>query len=219
MPALALDLARTSAFLDFDGTVTAVDSGVYLLERLAPREWRDVDDEYRRGEIGSRVCLLDLWDLLPHERGLLEATARGVAIDPDAGALIDALRSAGADVLVVSDGFGFYAREVCAELDVPVLTNDVDWSTGVLHFPHEDRCCACSSCGVCKQAPIKDARYAGRTSVLVGDGVSDYKAALLADVVFAKGTLAVWCARNGVAYEPFETIADVCAALLPEPLA
>ena len=73
------------------------------------------------------------------------------------------------------------------ELDVPVLTNAVDWTTGRLEFPHEDRCCACSSCGVCKQAPIKDARHAGRTTVLVGDGASDYKAALLADVVFAKG--------------------------------
>ena len=92
-------------------------------------------------------------------------------------------------MLVVSDGFGFYAREVCATLGVPVLTNDVDWTTGRLEFPHEDRCCACSSCGVCKQAPIKDAKYGGRTTVLVGDGASDYKAALLADVVFAKGTL------------------------------
>jgi hypothetical protein len=35
-----------------------------------------------------------------------------------------------------------------------------------LEFPHEDRCCACSSCGTCKQAPVKDARYRGRTTVL-----------------------------------------------------
>jgi len=87
--------------------------------------------------------------------------------------------------------------------------------TGRLEFPHEDRCCACSSCGVCKQAPIKDAKYQGRTTVLVGDGASDYKAALLADVVFAKGTLAEWCARQGVPFTPFSTLADVRAALEP----
>ena len=31
------------------------------------------------------------------------------------------------------------------QLGVPVLTNDVDWSTGRLEFPYEDRCCACST--------------------------------------------------------------------------
>jgi 2-hydroxy-3-keto-5-methylthiopentenyl-1-phosphate phosphatase len=211
-----LDMSRTSVFLDFDGTITTTDSGVHLLERLAPPEWRDVDEEFRRGGIGSRVCLLDEWDLLPADEAALRATAREVELDPDAASLIAALRAAGADVLVVSDGFGFFAREVCADLGVPVLTNAVDWTTGRLEFPNEDRCCACSSCGVCKQAPIKDARYAGRTTVLVGDGASDYKGALLADVVFAKGTLAAWCARNGIDFMPFVTLADVRGALVPE---
>ena len=212
---MALDLTRTSVFLDFDGTVTSVDTGVHLLERLAPPEWREVDAEYLRGEIGSRVCLLDEWDLLPHDEARLRAELSDVALDPDAGALIADLRAAGAEVLVVSDGFGFFATDVAAALGVPILTNTVDWTTGRLEFPHEDRCCACSSCGVCKQAPIKDAKYQGRSTVLVGDGASDYKAALLADVVFAKGTLAEWCARQGVPFTPFTTLADVRVALVP----
>ena len=211
-----VDLARASVFLDFDGTITTVDADVHLLERLAPPSWREIDDEFQRGEIGSRVCLLDVWDLLTPDETEMRAVYREVPIDPDTGALLDALRAAGAEVVVVSDGFGFYAREVCAELGVSVLTNDVDWTTGRLEFPHEDRCCACSSCGVCKQAPIKDARYAGRTTVLVGDGASDYKAALLADIVFAKGTLAAWCARNGIDHVPYVTLRDVLDALVPD---
>ena len=212
----AIDLASASVFLDFDGTMTAVDSGVHLLERLAPPAWQAVDEEYRSGEIGSRVCLLDEWDLLDADEATLRAVAREVPVDPDAAGLVDDLRAAGAEVLVVSDGFGFYATEVSAALGVPVLTNAVDWVTGRLEFPHEDRCCACSSCGVCKQAPIKDAKHAGRTTVLIGDGASDYKAALLADVVFAKGALAHWCTRHGIPFVPFATLADVRAALGPD---
>jgi 2-hydroxy-3-keto-5-methylthiopentenyl-1-phosphate phosphatase len=214
-PVVDVDLARTTVFLDFDGTITTVDADVHLLERLAPPEWRAIDAEFRRGEIGSRVCLLDTWDLLAPDEAAMRSVYREVPIDPDTRVLLDALRGAGADVLVVSDGFGFHAREVCAELGVPVVTNDVDWSTGRLEFPHEDRCCACSSCGVCKQAPIKDAKHHGRTTVLVGDGASDYKAALLADVVFAKDTLAEWCARNGIAFVPYTTLGDVLDALVP----
>ena len=51
--------------------------------------------------------------------------------------------------------------------------------------------------------------------MLVGDGASDYKAALLADIVFAKHTLAAWCARNGVDYVPYSTLRDVLDALVP----
>ena len=212
---LDIDVANASVFLDFDGTITTVDADLHLLERMAPPEWRAIDAEFVRGEIGSRVCLLDTWDLLTPDESSMRAVYREVPIDPDTVALVDALRAAGADVTVVSDGFGIYAREVCAELGLPVLTNDVDWATGRLEFPHDDRCCACSSCGVCKQAPIKDARHRGRATVLVGDGASDYKAALLADVVFAKGTLAAWCARNGIAFVPFSTLRDVLDVLVP----
>jgi len=214
-----LDLARTSVFLDFDGTISEADTGVHLMERLAPREWHSIGDAYRRGEIGSRECLLDEWDLLAPatkaDEAKMRSIVREVPIDPATGPLVDALRAAGAEVVVVSDGFGFPADEIAGALGVPVITNSVDWTQGRLEFPNEDRCCACSSCGTCKQAPIKDARRRGRSAVLVGDGASDRKAALLADVVFAKAELAAWCVTSGVRYLGFKTLADVHAALVP----
>jgi 2-hydroxy-3-keto-5-methylthiopentenyl-1-phosphate phosphatase len=213
--ALDLDLSRASVFLDFDGTISTLDVGNYLADRLAPPSWHELDDRYVAGEIGSRECLLDMWDLLPNNEARLRAVARQVPLDPGFEPLVEALRRAGADVVVVSDGFGFYVEEVCAPLGLEMLTNVPDWSTGRLEFPHEDRCCPCSTCGTCKQAPLKDARHRGRATVLVGDGASDRKAALLADVVFAKGELAGWCARNGVPYRRFETLDDVRTALLP----
>jgi 2,3-diketo-5-methylthio-1-phosphopentane phosphatase len=207
------DLARASVFLDFDGTITESDTGVHVLGRLAAPEWREISDAYGRGEIGSRECLLDEWDLLPKDERQLRAVIDEVPLDPGARPLVDALRLTGAEVTIVSDGFGIRVHEVADELGVGVLSNTVDWATGRLEFPHEDRCCPCSTCGTCKQAPIKDARHRGRPTVLVGDGTSDRKAAMLADVVFAKGALADWCERNGVEHRRFDTLADVQAAL------
>ncbi|MFO7590551.1 MAG: HAD-IB family phosphatase [Acidimicrobiia bacterium] len=209
-----LDLTRTAVFLDFDGTISEADTGVFLMERFGAPGWREIDDAYIRGEVGSRVTLLDEWDLLPDDEALLRAAAREVPLDPGAAPLVDALREAGAEVTIVSDGFGIRVDEVAAELGVRVLTNRIDWTTGRLEFPNEDRCCACSSCGTCKQAPIKDAGHRGLTTVLVGDGTSDRKAALLADRVYAKGALAAWCAANEVAHTPFATLADVHHDLL-----
>jgi 2,3-diketo-5-methylthio-1-phosphopentane phosphatase len=210
----SLELSRAAVFLDYDGTISTRDTGIVLLERFAPPEWRAIDDEYVRGEIGSRVCLLDEWDLLPKDEAQLRAAAAEVPLDPGLEPLVGALRDAGAEVAVVSDGFGFYVHDRLAALGAPIVTNDVDWSTGALEFPNADRCCACSSCGTCKQAPIKDAKHRGLSTVLVGDGASDQKAALLVDVLFAKDGLARWCDRAGVPYHPFTTLADVHAVLL-----
>lgn len=211
-----IDLTRTAVFFDYDGTLSVRDTGVAVLEALGDPAWRDVDAEYERGEIGSRVCLLDEWDLLPKDPDALRAAARAVPLDPDAEPLLADLRAAGAEVAIVSDGFGFYVHERLGHTGVPIFTNAVDWSTGALEFPNADRCCACSSCGTCKQAPIKDAKRRGLTTVMVGDGVSDQKAALLADVLFATAGLAAWCDRAGVAYRRFSTMADVRAVLLPD---
>jgi 2-hydroxy-3-keto-5-methylthiopentenyl-1-phosphate phosphatase len=213
--ALALDLSRTAVFLDYDGTITLRDVGQHLLARHAGDRWHQLHDDYDAGTIGSRECLVDQWDLVAADEATLRATAAEVSVDPGFAPLAQALRDAGAELTVVSDGFGFYAEELCRGIGVPVLTNRVDWSTGTLEFPHEDRCCPCATCGVCKQAPIKDAHQAGRTAVLIGDGTSDRKAALLADVVFAKDTLAAWCDRYDVPYLGFTHLADVQRALIP----
>ncbi|MEX1009477.1 MAG: HAD-IB family phosphatase [Acidimicrobiia bacterium] len=214
MALVDLDLSRTSVFLDFDGTISTRDVGMHLLERAGAPEWWELHEQYERGEIGSRECIHDQWGLVTGDEAALRAIAAEVALDPGFAPLVHALRARGTEVTVVSDGFGFYVHDACAPLGVAVLTNTVDFTTRELLFPHEDRCCPCSSCGVCKQAPIKDAKYQGHTTVLVGDGASDRKAALLVDVVFAKDALASWCATFGVSAVPFVTLDDVHRALI-----
>jgi 2,3-diketo-5-methylthio-1-phosphopentane phosphatase len=211
----SLDLARTSVFIDFDGTITTVDVGVHLLSKAAPDEWRVIDDQFRHGLIDSRECILDEWELVEGDEATLRAIAAEVELDPGVGPLVDALRAAGAELTVVSDGFGFYVEDAVRPFGLDVRTNAVDFSTRELQFPHEDRCCPCASCGTCKQSPIKDAQHRGQSTMLIGDGASDRKAALLADVVFAKGALESWCRSFGVECIGFDTLADVHRMLFP----
>jgi 2,3-diketo-5-methylthio-1-phosphopentane phosphatase len=210
-----LDLSRTSVFLDFDGTISTVDVGVHVLTKAAPDEWRAIDEQFRHGVIDSRECILDEWELVAGDEATLRAVAAEVTLDPGVGPLVDALRAAGAELTVVSDGFGFYVEDAVRPFGLDVLTNAVDFTTRELLFPHEDRCCPCASCGTCKQAPIKDAHHRGQTTVLIGDGASDRKAALLADLVFAKDALASWCGAFGIDFVPFETLDDVRRVLFP----
>lgn len=208
-----VDLSAASVFLDFDGTITLEDTGVYLLERLATDGWCDVEKRYVAGEIGSKECMASEWAMLPRDRARVEATVAEVALDEGARPLVAHLRGEGAEVCILSDGFGFRAEEVGIELGVPVITNAVDWESWIVGFPNEAPACECAQCGACKRAPIREASSRGRTTVLVGDGASDVKAAVAADVVFAKGDLAAWCTRHGVSFEPFSGLRDVHAAL------
>jgi len=204
-----VELGSTSFFLDFDGTITVTDTGVHLLDRLAPPTWHEIEVLYEEGRIGSRECMSREWELLPRDRDAIEAVVRDVALDDGFDALVGYLRSAGAEITILSDGFGFRAREIAREAEIPVLTNSIDWKGHQVIFPDVLRSCPCAECGTCKRAPILAARERGRFAVLVGDGISDVKGADVADFVFAKGELADWCEAHGVGARRFERLSDV----------
>lgn len=208
-------LSNASVFFDFDGTISRTGVGVHLLTRLGSPDWREIDDAYINGEMGSRECMSREWQCLPvHDENLLLTTAREVEVDPGFGPLLDALRDRGAEVTVVSDGFGFYVHDALSRYGVEILSNVVDPATRQLTFPNGDPSCPCQQCGTCKQAPIRDARGRGRRTIFIGDGVSDRKAASIADEVYAKARLATWCRETGTAFTSYESMADVHRHLL-----
>src|SRR5436190_10184300 len=131
---LDVDLERASVFLDFDGTITQDDVGLHLLEQLGTEGWWDLRCRYDAGEIGSRECIFDQWALIDADEQQAREVAREVPVDPGFPGLVGALRDAGAELTVISDGFGFYVHEVCDPLGVPVVTNEVDWAAGELRF-------------------------------------------------------------------------------------
>lgn len=203
-------MSSMSVFLDFDGTVTVEDTSTHLLRRLSGPGWEAPGQEYRDGRISGRTCLLREWEMLPHDLDQLIAVASEVSIDPGAEALLNLLTRAGAEVAVLSDGFGFFAEHLMGAR-VPVITNRVRGEQ--LSFPHRSSGCACAQCGVCKPEFVRSASSRGRTTVVIGDGTSDRRAAVAADVIFAKGELADWCSAQGVAHTYFTSLFDVVSQL------
>lgn len=214
-PELARDLSAVTCFIDFDGTITTTDTGVYLLTRLTGDTWREAEDLYLEGVIGSRDSRSIQWSLLDSwPEDYIRSVAREVSIDPEFAPLVRDLRARGAEVTVISDGFGFYAQEVCGGLGVDLVTNEVDWPARRMTFPYQDRSCECAQCGTCKLGAIRRAAARGRTTVFIGDGMSDREAARAAGVLYAKSELSRWCRATGVSYRPFDTLGDVRLDLL-----
>jgi 2-hydroxy-3-keto-5-methylthiopentenyl-1-phosphate phosphatase len=81
-------------------------------------------------------------------------------------------------------------------------------------FPPPEPHCT-HGCATCKPAALERLAPAGVLRAFVGDGLSDRHAARVADIVFAKGDLAAFCERAGIAYTPFDTLTAVAECVTP----
>jgi 2-hydroxy-3-keto-5-methylthiopentenyl-1-phosphate phosphatase len=217
-PRFPPDGAPVSVLVDFDGTVSLADVGDALLSGLVPdqAEVARMDRLYDDGRVGSRELTRWDMDVLPADADLLLREALAIPLDETFGRLVAAVRSAGAVLEVVSDGVGFHIGPMLERAglgDVPVATNTAQPGQGgaAVSFPFGHP--ACFVCGTCKRERVRAHQAAQRAVVFVGDGTSDRYAAHHADIVFAKASLARYCADHGLDHEPWERLADVAAWL------
>src|SRR5437879_2408038 len=209
-------------FFDFDNTLTEGDLLDELIERYSPNEdWRDWEHAWAKGELPARDCLrLQVENMRVSRQRLLDDVAR-VRIDPAFVEIVDWAKCHEVEVQIVSDSFVPLIRHmlrVNGIADIPVFANGLEFAMPdrlVPSFPYYDPAYTCSANAKPRHlAPFLDNRI-----IYAGDGHSDLDAALAADVVFAKSTLANELDARGVAFYPFESLEPVLAFLEAVPLA
>ncbi|USR91121.1 HAD-IB family phosphatase [Phormidium yuhuli AB48] len=195
-------------FCDFDGTITLEDTFVSTVERFAP-------------DVASRV-LPQIYDLrLSLQEGvhqMLEAIpsacypellnlAATYEIRPGFVELLDFLDECNVPLVVVSGGIEAIVEGVLGELSQRVqgihavkLDTQGTYCSPYSEFEGEGEM-------LNKLAVIQ--HYGEPDWILIGDSVTDLKAALAAPRVFARDRLCQYLAKCGVPYEPFETFIQV----------
>src|SRR5262249_52616266 len=147
--------------------------------------------------------------------GALHGVLDSVELDPAFPAFAMWCESEGIRLSIVSDGVDYFIQRILERHGlggVPVFANafGVSQTHCTLTHPWFEENCAARQ-GVCKCAVTGDARL---PLIFVGDGRSDQCVAKRADILFAKKSLAKYCSDSGLAFTPFETFADVQAALI-----
>lgn len=203
-----------SFLVDYDGTIARVDVGDELMMRHYDdrAELERLDKLYDAGRIGSRELMQWDMDVLPRDADLLRREAAEMPQDESFPAFVEAVRSRGALVEIVSDGFGFYVEPNLAALgvrDLVVATNAnrVEGGGAGMSFPYGHP--SCFVCGTCKRERVRLHQAAGRAVVFIGDGTSDRYAAAHADMVFAKASLARICSAAGWLFIEWDTFDQV----------
>ncbi len=204
-------------FFDFDNTLTQGDLLDELIERYSPNEeWRDWEHAWGQGRLPARECLrLQIENMRVSRAELFDYLSR-VRIDPAFVDIVGWARAHHVLVTIVSDSFQPLISHVLksngVDGDIPILANEVTFAAGnrlVPAFPHYDPACVRSANAKARHLEP----YRMSKIIFAGDGHSDLDAALAADVVFAKASLARELDALGSAFYPFETLEPVLAYL------
>jgi hypothetical protein len=95
---------KCHVFVDFDGTIAPCDATDMLFEQFADPSWRDVEEEWQAGQIGSRECMTRQVSLLRATPQELVAAASRVGVDRGFSTFVRECARNGFGMTVVSDG-------------------------------------------------------------------------------------------------------------------
>lgn len=206
---------KCRVFVDFDGTIAPVDTTDLLLERFAAPAWRDIEEEWKAGRMGSRECMVRQIDLVRASPAEMDNFIRAVDIDAGFRSFAELFRRLGHALVVVSDGLDRTIRTVLDrnDINVPYFANHLQWrgdDRWRLTFPHARTDCAALS-GNCK-CSFAEGRPT-ELNILVGDGRSDFCLAGRADLVLAKSSLLEHCRNSGLPHIAFENFGEATKLL------
>ena len=216
------DAINPVIFSDFDGTITQLDVTDQILAQLAHPSWREIEQEWVCGSIGSRECLERQLALVDASAADLNALVDSIPIDPHFRNFLRMVERENLPFHVVSDGFDYVIRRVLKRSGVSgQLRNGTHLFASALQvegrrlqvsFPHSSPPCS-HGCATCKAEIMRRLGSGHRPVIFIGDGLSDRFAVEAADLVFAKHQLLAYCREKRIACVPFESFAEIEAAL------
>ena len=211
------DLSRTQAvfFTDFDGTITTRDTLVVLLDHFAdPKvcgcDWRDIEFDPTRPEVDKLQAELDLLPCSLEEA--LHLIDQEVCLRPGFVRCARRLAEQGIPLIVLSGGLLPLIHHLLDPLELDnlqIYANDLQieeqrWIAKRPDLPRSGK-----SCNHCKSWHLRQLTGQNRIRIYAGDGSTDFCAAGLADVVFARDTLATYLNHTERKHQRFRDWHDV----------
>ncbi len=198
---------KPAVVFDFDGTITDIDVFDSLFAEFADPAWLDAHRAYHEDECGLeeayhrmvvhfRAAWRDVADFLDRRIGLREGFRE----------LTAELREKRVRTLIVSNGFDLYIdylldRWGIERDDFEIICHHarIEGDRFVPSFRRHSEL-EHAHCLIGKAEIVSRLKSEGYSVAFCGDGYSDTPASRVADLVFARGDLARFCRKNGIAF-------------------
>jgi 2,3-diketo-5-methylthio-1-phosphopentane phosphatase len=202
-------------FFDFDNTLTSFDVLDDVIAKFSvSEEWKALEKDWQEGKIGSRRCLEGQIACIRISREKLQKYLAGIKIDPYFKKLLALLQRRKIEASIISDSFSFFIREILKRNGIKcsaigLCANEILFENDrfIPSFPHENK--NCPDCAHCKKQHVCQGVGHGKKVVYIGDGRSDFCAAMESDLVFAKGALLEYLRSEGkpcMAFDNFRSV-------------
>ncbi|MDF2961271.1 MAG: mtnX [Paenibacillus sp.] len=207
-------------FCDFDGTITVNDNIVAIMKHFQPEGWDKLVEQVISKSISIREGVGRMFSLLPTSRKqeIVDYAINNVTIRDGFSELLEYCKKQGITFLVTSGGIDFFVYPVLSAFPIPednIYCNGSHFSGSHIEilWPHkcDDQCH--NDCGMCKTAIIRGYPAEDYERILIGDSVTDFEGAKLADTVFARSHLIDLCKELGLNYYPFDNFHEVIERL------
>ncbi|KOY16289.1 2-hydroxy-3-keto-5-methylthiopentenyl-1-phosphate phosphatase [Paenibacillus xylanivorans] len=207
---------KTVIFCDFDGTITLSDNIVAIMKHFKPEGIEVIMKDTIEQRISLREGVGAMFALLPssQKNEIVEFVLGQAGIREGFSEFLAYVRDEGIEFNVTSGGMDFFIEPLLAPFDIPkdhVYCNGTDFTDEFIRIEWPNPCqppCE-NGCGMCKTTVIRTFPEEQYNRILIGDSLTDFEGAKIADLVYSRSILTDKCIELGVDHVPFTTFYDI----------
>jgi 2-hydroxy-3-keto-5-methylthiopentenyl-1-phosphate phosphatase len=203
-------------FCDFDGTITLNDNIIAIMKQFQPLGWKEILEKAMNQDISIKKTIGSMFALLPsaHKEEVIRFALDNMQIRPGFKEFIHYCDEQKIQFLVTSGGIDFFVDPTLLPLGIKkeqIFCNGSNFNHEriLIEWPHPcDEECN-QDCGMCKATLIRSYDATHYTRILIGDSITDFAGAKLADFIFARSHLAIECSKLEMPFYAYESFFEV----------
>ncbi|HEX2953625.1 MAG TPA: MtnX-like HAD-IB family phosphatase [Bacillota bacterium] len=202
---------------DFDGTLTHKDFYWMVIDKYIPEKGRELFKRWKQGEFTDAVFLGMVFAAMDRSEEEIDRDIAEIPVDDHMEELVRGVQSSGGDFLILSAGTGYYIDKILKARhmeDVRFISNPGFYENrGIQMRPDASTSYYSERYGVDKEKVVLACKEQYRRVYYAGDSGPDLRAAMHADLAFAKNQLQELLARENHPYLPFSQMSEVIGYL------
>ncbi len=204
----------TTIFCDFDGTITEVDTAEIIVDKFSTEDWRKEDRLLLEGKISLEECIQRQFAPLRATLDEMVSAVNYIKVRRGFKELVDYSRRMKIGFVIVSAGLDFVIKRKLERMDgrvkiISPVTKRIPNGLKVT-FPQIE-----GHGADFKARLLNNAKAKGERVYYIGDGESDFSAALEANFIYAvkDSRLADFCRTKNLAFREFGDFVEIISSL------